>query len=379
MFWILLHGQSSTDEQRALLNDEAVNPEREKERCEKYNFGYDGRTERRRLFLGALIADDSMDVLKAVGLEMYNMFHTVSFIESNVTYTLTPREMRFYDSEKPSQNLYQIYQYFGPKTKVSVDYYSIHLKGGHGLLHEFTMREGNSFRWALNGMRPDDLAVVADADETFTRDFLRALQICDVEQFRPGQDCRFPKISASTVVFESTPECLTRGRIWLHPDVVVGECVDQIGNATMHPPTKRERPTNNPTNNSEYFGSRLQLYGSHNNFTGYHKDHKWFEERYGHKPYPLWFATDIRMEWGSNKFSKNGGHTGYHFHNFFKSNTEIHHKYRTYGHEDPKAWTKPIWDLHEDIELGVNCSLGVYDKAMSFAEGKRCVLNFTSI
>jgi cellulose synthase/poly-beta-1,6-N-acetylglucosamine synthase-like glycosyltransferase len=162
-----------TEEQRQLLDDETVDPEKEKERCANYNFGYDGRTERRRLFLGTLLADDSMDILKAVGLEMYNIFHTVSFIESNVTHNLSPREMRFYDSDKPSQNLYQLYQYFGPKTRVSVDYYSNHMQGGYDLLRDFIQREGNNFRWAFNGMKPDDVAVVGDTDETFTRDFLR--------------------------------------------------------------------------------------------------------------------------------------------------------------------------------------------------------------
>ena len=155
-----------------------------------------------------------MEILQAVGLEMFNIFHTVSFIESNVTHSLSPRKMRFYDSEKPSQHLYQIYQYFGPKTKVSVDYYSNHMKGGYDLLRDFIQREGNNYRWAFNGMKEDDVAVVGDTDETFTRDFLRALQICDIPQFKPGNDCRFPKIRASAGVFESTPECYTKNRRW---------------------------------------------------------------------------------------------------------------------------------------------------------------------
>ena len=373
------YDHSSTDEQRALLDDEQIDPEREKERCANYNFGYDGRTERRRLFLGTLLADDSMDVLKAVGLEMYNIFHTVSFIESNVTHNLSPREMRFYDSEKPSQNLYQIYQYFGPKTKVSVDYYSNHMKGGYDLLRDFIQREGNNFRWAFNGMRPDDVAVVGDTDETFTRDFLRALQICDIQQFKPGQDCRSPKIRASTAVFESTPECWTKSRRWYHPDAILGECVDQIGNVTMHPPTKRDWPKNNPTNNSKYFGWRLPSYGRSDNYNKYLEEHKWFEERYGHKPYPLYFATDVRMEPGFGVQKKDKSPTAFHFHNFFQSNTEIHHKYRTYGHASKQAWMKPIWDLHEDIALGVSCALGRYDKAVTFDDVKRCVFNFSDI
>ena len=255
----LSHIFPRTDEQSQVLNDESVDPDIEKERCAKYNFAYDSRTKRRRLFLGALLGDESMDVLKAVGMEAYNIFHTVSFVESNVTHHLTPREMRFYDAEKPSWNLYELYQYFGPKTYVSVDYYSSHMKGGYDLLRDFIQREGNNFRWAFNGMTPEDVAVVSDADETFSRDFLRALQICDIPQFRVGeQDCSSPKVRAKSLVFESTPECARREKRWYHPDAILGECVDQIGNITQHPPTKRDWPkVKDVKNDTVYFGWRL--------------------------------------------------------------------------------------------------------------------------
>ena len=300
---------SLTKEQRALLDDEDIDPGKEKQRCANYNFPYDGRTQRRRLFLGTLLADESMDVLKAVGLEMYNIFHTVSFIESNVTHHLTPRQMRFYDSEKPSPNLYQIYQYFGPKTKVSVDYYSNHMKGGYDLLRDFIQREGNNFRWAFNGMQIDDVAIVGDTDETFTRDFLRALQICDIPQFKLGQDCRSPKIRASTGVFESTPECYTKNRRWYHPDAVLGECVDQIGNLTMHPQTKRDWPKE-VKNDTRYFGWRLPQWGRGDDYREYIKENQWFKDKYGKLPYPLYFATDIRMESGQTIRKKDGSPTG---------------------------------------------------------------------
>ena len=110
---------------------------------------------------------------------MYGIFHTVSFIESNVTHNLSPRKMRFYSSEDADdnssgtseqlQNLYKLYQMYGPTTKVSVDYYSSHMKGGHDLLRDFIQREGNSFRWKMNGMGVEDVAIVSDTDETFTR------------------------------------------------------------------------------------------------------------------------------------------------------------------------------------------------------------------
>jgi hypothetical protein len=38
------------------------------------------------------------------------------------------------------------------------------------------------------------------------------------------------------------------------------------------------------------------------------------------------------------------------------------------GHAWGAAWDKPIWELHEDIALGVNCLRGDYSKAVPFGE-----------
>lgn len=115
--------QSLTDEQKSLLDDEDIDINTEKARCTAYNFGFPNQTitKRRRLFLGSLIADDSMEVLKAVGMEAYNIFDTVSYVESNVTQNLSPRKWRYLTSDLPSQETHKLYQLFGPQTKVRDD------------------------------------------------------------------------------------------------------------------------------------------------------------------------------------------------------------------------------------------------------------------
>jgi hypothetical protein len=212
--------------QRKLLDDDSnmINVEEERKRCASYDFGFPNATmplKRRRLFYGALISGDSAEVIKATSMEQYNIYHTVSLIESNTTQNLTPKKWRFFGSEDASKELNWLYQLFGPKTKVSVDYYVTSQRkdqiDGDELLIEYFQREGHSYRWKFNGMRPDDIAIIADVDETFSRDFLRALQICDVPQFRPGQSCREPKLFGSTLIFESSPECAWKGRRWFHP------------------------------------------------------------------------------------------------------------------------------------------------------------------
>ena len=248
---------SWTPLQRELLEDDSdiINVEKEKERCESYGFGFPSNVtmplKRRRLFYGALISGESAEVIKATSMEQYNIFHTVSLIESNTTHNLTPKKWRFFGSEDSSKELNWLYQIFGPKTKVSVDYYvsslnKAQIRNFYELLTENLQREGNLYRWKFNGMRPDDVAVVGDLDETFTRDFLRALQICDIPKLRAGQNCRSPKISASTLMFESSPECswnvvqnwmgnklctanhhgeCAEGRRWYHPGQSYSCCV----------------------------------------------------------------------------------------------------------------------------------------------------------
>ena len=352
---------SLNEAQVGLLGDEDIDVEKERERCARYNFELLNGThpKRRRLFAGWLVGDDSLEVLKAVSTEAYNVFHTVSYVEAFRAHNLSPRRMRYYDPEKPSDDLNTLLQLFGPKTKVSVDYYntSMHEQYAAGepfhgeLFMDYVQREGNTYRWALNGMRPDDVGIIGDADEVFTRDFLRAMQICDVPEFRPGQDCNMAQVKASTLVFESSPECLTKDRRWFHPDAVLGECVDNVGDPSLHPPTEREYSKDaNDTTKGQH---GLPTEGS-------------FEAR--DPRFPLWHGTDIRMLFRGNEYGmRDGSATAYHFHNYFKSAEEIHLKYATYGHaKGDRAYNMPIWALADDLKVGVGCANGRGDRTLDF-------------
>ena len=109
-----------TEEQTRLLDDEDIDVDRERARCAAYGFGLPNGTvtTRRRLFLGSLIADDSLEVLKAVGTEAWNIFDTVSFVESNITQNFSPRRWRYLASDRPSQEAVALQGLFGPRTKV---------------------------------------------------------------------------------------------------------------------------------------------------------------------------------------------------------------------------------------------------------------------
>ena len=353
--------------QKELLDDEIIDVEKEKERCARYDFGLANEThpKRRRLFLGAILGDDSLEVLQAVGMEVYNMFHTVSFVEGNTAHNLSPRNWKYYEPNQPSDRLNALYQMYGPKTKVSVDYYKTNMTHlvGDELFMDYVQREGNSLRWALNGMRDDDIAIMRDADEIFTRDFLRAMQICDVAEFRPDQDCRAPKVIASTMVYESSPSCATKDRRWHHPDALLGKCIEHTGNSTLHPPTKRQF--------ADKHGLRLRGFGADG------EDYSLYVAA-GLGPentYPLWHGTDMRLGNGGRMVGmKDGSPTGYHFHNFFMGADEVRNKYATYGHANSAAKNLPMWEVSSDAKLAVDCAHGRSAEAQDFNETGSSVL-----
>ena len=98
---------------------------KETERCDRYGFTYNSSIaepettrKRRRIFWGSLIADDSWHAISAHAAEAYGLYHTVAFIESNTTQTMSTRETRF---DEGSLNLKVLQSgIFGPKTSVTV-------------------------------------------------------------------------------------------------------------------------------------------------------------------------------------------------------------------------------------------------------------------
>ena len=268
------------------------------------------RTTRRRVFFGSLIADDSWHILSIAAMENYGVFDTIAYVESNRSQTLTPRKLRF---QAGSDNLRILREsgMWGPSTRVFVDQYqhSMDNKGGDPLDRGMSQRASILNRWKQSGMKPDDIGYIGDTDEVVTRDFLRALQICDVPAFRTSASCENPKVIASTLIFEGSPQCIWQNRRWHHPDLVIGRCIDKIGD----------------------------------------------QDR---EPHPLWKAGDFRMRAGGFDgmvSGKNGEHTAFHFHNFFHSMSVLRNKYYTYPHPQQHAFTSALGEIAGDIKFMIDC------------------------
>jgi hypothetical protein len=342
-----LYGDASEESARILLraaqiqrpvNDEQFNQTVEAERCQRYNLEYKGRTTRRRVFYGSLIADDSWTTISTAALENYGLFHTASFVESNLTQMNIQREMRFAPASE-NLDLLQKRGLFGPETKVEVDYYFNEDRGLNSLGRENDQRALIIERWRQNGMGVDDIGYLGDVDEMFSRDFMRAMMICEVEQFDHHDHCKGSvKAIGSTVVFEGGPLCITKRR-WYHPDLIIGECIEGIGDSTIHPTFERT-----------WKG------------TGWLSDgYRELNTTHG----PLHNAADFRMTGGGFMYSGGVGfnYVGYHFHNFFPSIEVLRKKYKTYGHPVNDALDIHLGSIHEDVASMVYCGLGQPEKS----------------
>ncbi len=188
----------------------------------------------------SLIVDDPWHVIAVHAAEAYGLYHTVALVESNTTQTMTKRETRF-DEGSLNFNILKS-GIFGPRTDVYVDFRIDSAKDYPSITpitRENIQREHITRRWKEAGMQPDDIGIICDVNEFFTRDFLLALQTCDIPQFRPGQDCFKPQVTGQGLEFEMTADCSFPVGFFNHPNAIIGECIDNIGDIDVHTPGLR--------------------------------------------------------------------------------------------------------------------------------------------
>ena len=335
-----------------------IDQENSTEKCGRYGLKpYDGSP--RHIFFGALVADENWEVFRMHAIEVYDIYHVAVFIEANTTFMATPRKLRFKDSEE--RDLLVASGMFGPNTIVYVDYWLDDWQELKSMNRESEQRNTIIKVWKAAGMQPDDVALVADMDEVFSRDFLRAVQICDFPELRPGQSCQKAKICPLTTFFEGSPYCIKK-RQWFHPDIIGGQCVEGIGD-----PTERVTPLRNF---KRQYGERHKSYGRYNldlypeNF---HKSGR----------YPLFNGNDIRMVQGDRgmpyTFINRPGHrktaaygVAYHFHNWFTDLKVLRNKYMTYSHSKSNIMAKTLSEAGGDLDIFVRCARGINNEANPF-------------
>ena len=341
-------------------------------RCQRYNYKYDFNstttTTPRRIFYGSLIADETYELLNIMATETYQIYSGMVFVESNRTqsfvYTRDWKHVDIGPTNTDGTSSYRRQQMIASLFGLE-DIHQVRIKpfineDRHllSLYREQKQRDLILEGWKELGMQPEDIGIISDLDETFTRDYLRAIQTCsDIPQFQYHKHyCHHEsvKIIARALVYESSPQCRTHHRLWYHPDIIIGHCIDGIADVQMHPSAPRE---------SARSFIRAPGFG-HDCFDWYN------ESKITNHQYPSWSAADFRRtcSGGQHTFlnqsdaeqqqkqqQQSKQHTGYHFHNFFIHMNTTRYKYFSYGHADTEVYQKPLHQLSKDLQLMYNC------------------------
>ena len=297
----------------------------------------------RRMFYGSLIADEPWELLEIVTTETYGLFSAVVLVESNRTQHFSPRPLQRVGQEETLKEMFgtsqlQLRNYVNEDPRIL------------DLWREHEQRQEILKGWKEMGMGPSDVGYLADTDETFSRDFLRAIQQCpDIEFFdhkihhcNPFQ----ARIVGAAQVFEASPDCVTRKRVWHHPDLIAGACIEGIGDESVNPIAPRD------------FFVRAEGYGGHEGRPSCSEEG--LRNIKDNRSFPLYNAADFRNMCGGkmirNKATDLSEYTSFHFHNFFANFNQTRFKYKTYGHPQAGAYTRKLEDIHEDLELVVRCA-----------------------
>jgi hypothetical protein len=306
-----------------------------------------------------MVANENWEVFKIHAVETYDMYHTAVFVESNTTHMAGPRKMNFYDSLK--KDILQRSGMMGKSTKVMFRYWLLGMPVPNLIYMDRESEQRNTIitGWKDAGMTEEDVGLMADIDETFSRDFLRAIQTCDFVQLRTeDKSCKAPKVIPMALSFEVSPWCLKK-KEWFHPDVIAGHCVEGIGD-----PTERVVPLRMI---SRSWGERSMKYGLLSNI-------QYPEQVLKSGLNPLFSGPDIRTVHGDRGPPENfkdrpDDHdtaaygVAYHFHNWFKDGATIRNKYLTYAHAGEDVEEKTLSQLSGDMDIFVRCAKGLDNDA----------------
>uniref|UniRef100_A0A7S1YF03 Glycosyl transferase 64 domain-containing protein n=1 Tax=Grammatophora oceanica TaxID=210454 RepID=A0A7S1YF03_9STRA len=325
--------------------DEIDNEDIEK-KCARYNLKYNPSSPERRVFFGSMIANDAIQMLKMHATEVYDLYDVMVLVESNTTHMATPREMRFIPGKEGYEFMYS--GAWGPNTKIRMSYWLEERPDLMYMSRERTQRNTIVQGWVAEGMTENDIAIMSDMDETFTRDYLLAIKKCEPPDHILAKDCKKVKLLGSSLVFQSSPECISQ-RNWYHPDWTLGQCMQGVGDASIRVPRKYKSDKSPACGGGNYCSDgRQDLYDADQIKDGM---------------YPLLSGTDLRELPQGNMatvWNRDDEHTttAFHFHNMFADLVKLRDKYATYAHGSFSMVKRPLGEIEQDLDVVVRCSHG---------------------
>jgi hypothetical protein len=145
--------------------------------------------------------------------------------------------------------------------------------------------------------------------------------------------------------------------------MVIGACVNGIGDETKHPP-----PPNRVLYKNNFSGKGWGLNCEYDAM-------KQNGTLWNNRMFPLYDGADFRRRCGTrirrqkrlqrpevlpanSSVIFQGRHNAFHFHNWFANIHTIRHKYGTYGHAHKDSSQKRVKDFHTDTAVMYQCALG---------------------
>ena len=154
-------------------------------------------------------------------------------------------------------------------------------------------------------------------------------------------------------MIERSPKCVHQGpnnvrfRRWPSPTLVIGACVEGIGDQERHP----VMPRTHEDKLGIARGGRLKGFGNKYDCSEFEKACP--EPRF----YPLLNGADFR-QMDAGRFI---ALVGFHLHNFFDSSSKLRFKHKYYGHVHDKAFDIPLDAINADLNILVKCMHNMSD------------------
>ncbi|MFM6174932.1 MAG: hypothetical protein ACKPB4_22850 [Sphaerospermopsis kisseleviana] len=167
-------------------------------RCARYDgMSYNPAQQRkRRIFFGSIVEDEPWELVEIVSTESYGILEGVVLLFQHLRHGGALQEA------------------FGTTTKVQVRAYDVD-ESIPPAARERMQRDEILRGWKEMGMGPDDVGYMGDLGEAFTRDFLRAVQTCELDILDyESHKCERARLISDARVYEGSPECISEKGWW---------------------------------------------------------------------------------------------------------------------------------------------------------------------
>lgn len=310
------------------------------QRCRRYGYSFSASQERnRRIFYGAVMQDEPWELFEILSAESYGLFEAMVFMEPDRDFYGEPREPLRLEATALLQSMFGV-------DKVRVIRYSNDDESVKGdLLHDMA-REEIVKAWKDMGMMVDDVGYMSNIDDIFARDFIKAIQHCELPEMKYDlHHCLHNrvKVFGNCQVYETSPDCVSRTKKYEHPDMMIGACIQGIGDESFNRLAPRDE-------------------------TGIYREKGWnCEDREQEKDikdqkYPLWTGADMRQLCGGRqanlRASMHQQYTAFHFRNFYNTAKDMRLKYTT----EEELYDKSLDDLGEDMRVTYRCIKEIDDE-----------------